>query len=260
MKHKESNSRFSMRKQKSYLTVGVITLVALIAMAGIFYKKTVDDKADEQEAVIMAQTEWTEDSDADNETVQEEASEENEEESTTDGKSVMEDTSGNSLQDTISQEGKTEGIVETLAASDVEKLQFSESDQLGWPLSGDVILNYSMDQSVYFATLDQYKYNPALVIAGAVNDKVTAAADGQVLSIKTTAETGETVTVDIGNGYQLVYGQLKDVQFSEGDYMEKGALIGFVSEPTKYYSMEGSNLYFEMLKDGEPVNPMNYLE
>ena len=140
-----------------------------------------------------------------------------------------------------------------------QALTFSEADQLDWPLNGDVILNYSMDQSVYFATLDQYKYNPALVIAGEVNSKVMAAADGQVISVETTPETGETMTVDIGGGFQLIYGQLKELQFSPGDRISKGELIGFVSEPTKYYSVEGSNLYFEMLRDGEPVNPMNYL-
>ena len=74
-----------------------------------------------------------------------------------------------------------------------------------------------MDQSVYFATLDQYKYNPALVIAGEVNSKVMAAADGQVISVETTPETGETMTVDIGGGFQLIYGQLKELQFSPGD-------------------------------------------
>ena len=63
-----------------------------------------------------------------------------------------------------------------------------------WPLEGDVILNYSMDRSVYFATLYQYKYNPALIIAGAVNDRVVAASDGQVIGVDTTAETGQTVT------------------------------------------------------------------
>ena len=45
-----------------------------------------------------------------------------------------------------------------------------------------------------------------------------------------------------------------------GDRVSRGDLLGFVSEPTKYYSVEGSNLYFQMLKDGEPVNPMDYLQ
>jgi len=33
-----------------------------------------------------------------------------------------------------------------------------------------------------------------------------------------------------------------------------------VGEPTKYYTLEGSNLYFQLLKDDDPVNPMDFLE
>ncbi|MCD8365387.1 MAG: M23 family metallopeptidase, partial [Clostridiales bacterium] len=85
-------------------------------------------------------------------------------------------------------------------------------------------------------------------------------ASGQVVSIETTADTGETVTMDIGCEYQLIYGQMKDLQVAEGDFVKAGDLIGYISEPTKYYSVEGSNLYFSMTKNGAPVNPLNYLE
>ena len=68
-----------------------------------------------------------------------------------------------------------------------------------------------------------------------------------------------TVNVDIGNGYELFYGQLKEVPVKVGDQVEAKTIIGYVSAPTKYYSVEGSNVYFEMRKDGQPVNPMEYL-
>ena len=41
--------------------------------------------------------------------------------------------------------------------------------------------------------------------------------------------------------------------------VEAGQTIGYVGEPTKYYSTEGSNVYFELQKDGKPVNPKEYL-
>lgn len=41
--------------------------------------------------------------------------------------------------------------------------------------------------------------------------------------------------------------------------MEAGHVIGYVTEPTKYYSVEGSNLYFELRKDGVPVDPIEFL-
>ena len=45
-----------------------------------------------------------------------------------------------------------------------------------------------------------------------------------------------------------------------GDYVEAGHVIGYVTEPTKYYSVEGSNLYFELRKDGVPVDPIEFLD
>ena len=136
---------------------------------------------------------------------------------------------------------------------------FTENSRLLWPVNGNVLMSYSMDKSVYFSTLDQYKYNPALVISGTLNDNVIAAAPGVVKSIDTMRETGTTVTVDMGNGYECLYGQLQDVPVKTGDYVNAKDVIGYVAEPTKYYSVEGCNLYFEMRKDGQPVNPMDYM-
>lgn len=145
-------------------------------------------------------------------------------------------------------------------ATQPDALAFSENDLLAWPVDGNVLMNYSMDQTIYFSTLDQYKYNPALIIGGEVGTEVTASARGIVKSVEVNAQTGNTVTMDLGNGYEAVYGQLKEVPIQEGNYVEKGELVGYLSEPTKYYSVEGCNLYFQLLKDGQPVNPMEYMD
>lgn len=139
-------------------------------------------------------------------------------------------------------------------------INFSEDSKLLWPVNGTVLMSYSMDKTVYFSTLDQYKYNPAVVISGAEGDQVLCGTTGIVKSIDVTAETGTTVNVDIGNGYELLYGQLKEVPVKVGDYVEAKSVLGYVSQPTKYYSVEGCNVYFEMRKDGQPINPVEYLE
>ena len=126
--------------------------------------------------------------------------------------------------------------------------------------NGTIIMSYSMDKTVYFQTLDQYKYNPAVIISGAEGDQVLCGTTGIVKSIDVTAETGTTINVDLGNGYELFYGQLKEVPVKVGDYVEAKSVLGYVSQPTKYYSVEGSNVYFEMRKDGQPINPVEYLE
>ena len=140
-------------------------------------------------------------------------------------------------------------------------LSFSpETDKLMWPIAGNIILDYSMDKSIYFSTLNQYKYNPAVIIQGSQDASVMCAAQGKVTSIETLDETGTTVTMDIGNGYELIYGQLKELTVKEGDYRKAGETIGYVSEPTKYYAQEGCNVYFGVRKDGESVDPMTLLQ
>ena len=52
----------------------------------------------------------------------------------------------------------------------------------------------------------------------------------------------------------------KDINVYEkvkkGDEIKEGQLLGNVAAPTKYFSEEGSNLYFAVEKDGNPVDPM----
>ena len=150
-----------------------------------------------------------------------------------------------------------------VAGSDLvegKALTFSADNHLRWPVDGDVLLNYSMDKSIYFSTLNQYKYHPAVVIAAELGSEVRSAARGKVSQIRNDEETGTTLTMELGNGYEAIYGQLADLTVEEGDTIEAGTLIGYVGEPTKYYTLEGSNLYFQLLKDDDPVNPMDFLE
>ena len=145
-------------------------------------------------------------------------------------------------------------------AGNAAEVYFSEDSLLEWPASGNVLLGYSMDKTVYFPTLDQYKYNPAMIISGEVGEMIGAAAPGIVSNIEESAQTGTTVTLDMGNGYSAVYGQLKDVPLTIGSYVGQGNTVGYLNEPTKYYSVEGPNLYFEVLKDGSPADPTMYME
>ncbi len=149
-----------------------------------------------------------------------------------------------------------EDVQETAAPA----LSFQERDALSWPVAGNVLINYSMDKTVYFPTLQQYKYNPAIIISAAEGENITASADGEVVSVFEDAQIGHAVTVDIGNGYELTYGQLDDIMVLKGDVISAGDVIGRVAAPTKYYSTEGPNVYFKLTKDGEAVNPLSRLE
>ena len=153
----------------------------------------------------------------------------------------------------------TESVSTSASAEAAPKLSFSEDTLMEWPVDGSILLDYNMDQTVYFPTLDQYKLSPAISVQAVEGAPVLASVSGTVYSIEEDPQTGTTVTMEIGSGYQAVYGQLKDLTVEEGDIVTKGSVIGYVGTPTKYYSKEGSNLYFAMKKNGEPVDPIAYL-
>ncbi|MCI7040761.1 MAG: M23 family metallopeptidase [Lachnospiraceae bacterium] len=154
---------------------------------------------------------------------------------------------------------ETEDDTPAISTAMQPTLSFSDNDSLVWPVVGNILINYSMDKTIYFPTLDQYKYNPAIVIQANEGDMITAAAAGKVTSVFTDPQIGNAVTMDLGNGYEITYGQLTGILVSEGSYVSMGDMIAQVAAPTKYYSVEGTNVYFKLTKDGEPVNPMTRL-
>ena len=142
----------------------------------------------------------------------------------------------------------------------VNALHFDPEDGMLWPMEGNVILNYSMDAAVYFQTLEQYKYNPAIYISAVEGTPVSACAKGVVKEIGTDAQLGQYVVTTLGSGYEVIYGQLTDLQVEEGATVARGQVIGNVAKTTKYFSVEGDHVYLEILKDGTPVDPLQLLQ
>ena len=276
------------KKRKFRLLLGGILTLALVATCGIVYqsgsKSTPNEKElvmeNEEDSVDQAiKTEEREDpeeetADANTSNVEGTRDVEEETASETDETDQTEDTQD---QDASSQDTGTEenAANQEEAAQDTEEtsaqiteqvetamapdLNFTESSLMEWPVSGQVVIDYNMDNTVYFPTLNVYKTSPAIAISAEVGTPVMAVANGQILSIMENEETGTTVTVDMGNGYQAIYGQLKDVPFQAEEYVSAGAVLGYVNDPTKYYTKEGANLYFALQKDGTPLDPLQYL-
>jgi murein DD-endopeptidase MepM/ murein hydrolase activator NlpD len=146
-------------------------------------------------------------------------------------------------------------VEEEIPTETVNVLSFSENSSLARPVQGEIVMHYNMDNTVYFKTLDQYKYNPAVVFAATEGSPVTACADGQVVKIYNNEEIGVAVVLDLGNGYEATYGQLATYSVGIGDYVQANQVFATVGRPTKYYVEEGNNLYFALEKDGVAVNP-----
>lgn len=251
-----NNEKLPFLKGKGASVALVLCFVAVIAMVGAFTYNNYRSDMEQQLAEAEEQTE--------------ELTKEKSEATTTDDivlpererntSDTEEEEDEEETEDTDEDKSEESTQADMSTAGNTAEVWFGEESILNWPASGAVLINYSMDQTVYFSTLEQYKYNPAMIIGGEVGEVIGASAPGIVTNIEQNAQTGLTVTLDMGNGYSAVYGQLKEVPVQIGDYLDTGATVGYLSEPTKYFSMEGPNLYFEILKDEVPVNPLDFME
>lgn len=159
-------------------------------------------------------------------------------------------------EDAVVYEPETE---EQPVGAEGSALFFQEGSHIAWPLQGNVILDYSMDSTIYFPTLKQYKCNPGVLIQSEVGQPVEAAVRGMVKTVDSNEELGNFVIMDLGGEYSIVYGQLKDVTVAPDQVVEAGEVLGYVAEPTKYYVVEGPNMYLEMRYKEDPVDPLDYI-
>ena len=158
------------------------------------------------------------------------------------------------------QEASSEDGEAVPTAGDTGRLDFNSEKTITWPINGEVILPYSMETTVYYETLDQYKCNPGMLIQAGVGTTVQNAYLGQVTSVTSDNIYGNLVTLYIGNEYSIVYGQLDAVYVKEGDFVKAGQSIGTVGNPTDSFAKEGSHLFFQMKCGEETVDPMMYIE
>lgn len=146
-----------------------------------------------------------------------------------------------------------------VSAAASEELHFVPETMVK-PVGGNPLIPYSMEHGVYFATLDQYKCSPAVVYGASLGEAVSACTTGRVINVHNDAELGHVVVLDLGDGYQAIYGQVDNIGVPIGTKIDAGAQLATVAEPTKYYSVEGSNLYFQLKKDGESIDPSQFFE
>lgn len=66
---------------------------------------------------------------------------------------------------------------------------------------------------------------------------------------------GKCIIVDHGFGYQTLYAHLSAFKVKEGQKVKRGELIGLIGSTGK---STGPHLHYEVIKDGEKVNPIGY--
>lgn len=100
-------------------------------------------------------------------------------------------------------------------------------------------------------------FHGGIDFAGKTGSNVYAVADGIVSWAGMRNGYGGLVEIDHGNGYVTRYAHNKSIEVKAGDRLAKGdviALLGSTGRST------GPHVHYEVLKDGKPVNPYNYID
>ncbi len=128
------------------------------------------------------------------------------------------------------------------------------------PLAGDTVAVFSIDQLTYDATLGDWRTHDGIDIQAAAGAVVAATAAGTVLSVEEDGRLGTTVVVDHHNGYVTTYASLQpETAVLAGDTVSAGAVIGTVGNTSLSEAGLGAHLHFSVTKDGEAVDPAEFL-
>lgn len=87
---------------------------------------------------------------------------------------------------------------------------------------------------------------------------------GEVLEAKfSNGACGGTITIKHPNGFQSRYCHIKDIKVSQGDEVSRGQIIGISggnSGDKGAGNSRGAHLHFELKKNGDLVDPMDYID
>jgi murein DD-endopeptidase MepM/ murein hydrolase activator NlpD len=118
---------------------------------------------------------------------------------------------------------------------------------IGWPLRGPINSYYGYRKGEFHTGID---------IGGHTGDPYVAAASGTVVSAGWNGNYGYTLVINHGNGIQTRYAHSSKLLVKAGESVSKGQTIGLVGSTGR---STGPHLHFEVIVNGDTVNPMSYL-
>ena len=129
------------------------------------------------------------------------------------------------------------------------------------PLVGDTVAAFSMDALQYSETMGDWRTHDGVDIAADAGTPVCAASSGTVLDVRDDDFMGTTVVITHDDGYDTLYANLQaEPTVVVGDYVTAGQVIGSVGKTALSESAQPTHLHFGVMKDGEFVDPAEYLK
>ena len=120
---------------------------------------------------------------------------------------------------------------------------------LGWPVAGGLLASYG-------GRLPDGRRSDGVLIGAAAGTQVKAVADGTVVFADWMTGYGMILIIDHGNGYMSLYAHNDGLLREAGDSVKRGQPVATVGTSG---GQEAPALYFELRRNGSPVNPAGWL-
>ena len=120
---------------------------------------------------------------------------------------------------------------------------------LGWPVAGSLLASFG-------GNLPDGRRSDGVLIGAAAGTTVKAVADGTVVYADWMTGYGNILIIDHGNGYMSLYAHNDGLLKDAGDAVKRGDSVASVGTSG---GQDSPALYFELRRNGSPVNPAGWL-
>ncbi len=131
----------------------------------------------------------------------------------------------------------------------------SSGESFKFPMAYCTMLTSSYGYRVHPIT-GNYSFHNGVDLAAGQGTPIYATKSGKVTTATYNYAYGYYVVINHLDGYSSLYGHMTHYTVSEGDYVERGEVIGYVGS-TGYST--GPHLHFTIYYNGNTVNPMSYI-
>ena len=135
-----------------------------------------------------------------------------------------------------------------------------EALKTAYPLEGQTVADYAMEALAYNQTTRDWRTHDGLDIGADLGSTVCAAAEGVVYTVFEDETMGTTVVIRHQDGYVTEYSSLaQEVLVAPGEQVTLGQAIGTVGTTALLETALGSHVHFAVTLNGEPVDPVEFL-